>query len=95
MLVRIIRDTIRIPGSRTKSVTLVTTLLDPEQYPAAELAKLYSRRWSVEVDIRDMKTTMGMEFIGATTPAMIRKETWTYALAYNVIRQVMPDAVVA
>ena len=95
LIVRIIRYTIRIPGFRAKPVTLVTTLLDSEQYPAAELAKLYGRRWSVEVDLRDMKTTMGMEFINAKTSEMIRKEIWMYTLAYNVIRQVMQDAAVA
>lgn len=95
LIVRIIRYTIRISGFRSKKVTLVTTLLDPEQYPAAELAKLYGRRWSVEVDIRDMKTTMDMQFIDAKTPEMIRKEIWMYTLAYNVIRQVMQDAAVA
>lgn len=95
LIVRIIRYTIRIPGFRSKQVTLVTTLLDPEQYPAAELAKLYGRRWSVEVDIRDMKTTMGMEFINAKTPEMVRKEIWMYTLGYNVIRQVMQDAAIA
>jgi len=94
LIVRIIRYTIRIPGFRSKPVTLVTTLLDPGRYPARELAKLYGRRWSVEVDIRDMKSTMGMAFIDARTPEMIRKEIWMYTLAYNVIRQLMQHAAV-
>jgi hypothetical protein len=43
-VVRELRYRVRVPGVRTKEVTLVTTLLDAERYPANELARLYGLR---------------------------------------------------
>ena len=37
-------------GFRTKQVIVVTTLLDPEKYPPAEIAQLYRRRWQAELE---------------------------------------------
>ena len=51
------------PGFRTKSVTLVTTLLDAKRYPAWALAELYFRRWRMELWLRDIKITMDDEGI--------------------------------
>jgi len=75
------------PGFRTQKLYLVTTLLDPERYPADELAALYYHRWDVELFFRDIKTTMGMDILRCKTPEMVRKEMWTCLLAYNLIRQ--------
>ena len=66
--VRMVRFTLEIPGYRTKSVTLITTLLDPKLYPAAELAQLYARRWRIELWFRDIKTSMGMETLRCLAP---------------------------
>ncbi|MFH0809745.1 MAG: IS4 family transposase [Pseudomonadota bacterium] len=38
--------------------TLVTSLLDPERFPAADLAELYHRRWHIETFFRDLKHTL-------------------------------------
>jgi hypothetical protein len=46
---------------RKKRVTLVTTLLDPVAYPAHQLIGLYARRWHLELALRHLKTTLGME----------------------------------
>ena len=51
-------------GFRARRVTLVTTLLHPVAYPAHELAALYARRWRLELCLRDLKTTLGMDHIG-------------------------------
>jgi hypothetical protein len=59
--VRIIRFTATIRGFRSRRITLVTTLLDPKDYPAQDLIALYARRWRLELCLRDLKTTMGME----------------------------------
>ena len=90
--VRILRFRAIIRG-RSRRITLVTTLLDPELYPAEQLAGLYARRWSLELCLRDLKTTMGMEMLRCKTPAMARKEVLTYLLAHNLIRCLMADAV--
>ena len=46
--VRELRYRVEVAGFRTREVTLVTTLLDAEAYPAAALAELYYLRWRVE-----------------------------------------------
>ena len=90
--VRMVRFTLKIPGYRTKSVTLITTLLDPVAYPAAELAQLYARRWRIELWFRDIKTSMGMERLRCLSPKMVHKEIEMFFIAYNLIRCLMADA---
>ena len=72
--VRILRFIIDVPGFRSHQITLVTTLLDPKLFPAHELAKAYARRWRLEMCLRDIKTTLGMESLRCQSPAMARKE---------------------
>ena len=80
------------PGFRTESLVVVTSLSDAEEYPKEDLAELYQRRWLVELDIRAIKITLGMDILRCQTPEMVRKEIWTCLLAYNLIRQTMLDA---
>ena len=68
---------------------LVTTLLCPKATPKIALKLLYKRRWQVELDIRNIKTTLGMEILSCKTPQMGEKEMWVYLLAYNLIRLIM------
>jgi hypothetical protein len=91
--VRIIRFTATIRGFRSRRITLVTTLLDPVLYLAQELAALYVRRWRIELCLRDLKTTMGMEQLRCKTPGMAEKELLAYLVAHNLIRCVMAEAV--
>jgi hypothetical protein len=91
--VRVIRFTATIRGFRSRRVTLVTTLLDPQLYPAAEIIALYARRWRLELCLRDLKTTMGMETLRCKTPDMAEKELLAYLVAHNLIRCVMAEAV--
>lgn len=90
--VRVVRFTLAVPGFRTHSVTLVTTLLDPVAYPAEELARLYARRWQIELWFRDLKTAMGMEALRCKSPQMAHKELEMFFIAYNLIRGVMAQA---
>ena len=71
---------------------LITTLLSPKEAPKAELKSLYKKRWQIEVDFRNIKTTMGMETLSCKTPEMNEKEIWIYFLAYNLIRLLMAQA---
>lgn len=91
--VRIIRFTATIRGFRSRRLTLVTTLLDPKLYPAQELAALYARRWRLELCLRDLKTTMGMEELRCKTPDMAEKELLAYLVAHNLIRCLIAEAV--
>ena len=91
--VRIVRFTTTIRGFRSRRVTLVTTLLDPKLYPAEQLIGLYLRRWRMELCLRDLKTTMGMEQLRCKTPDMAEKELLAYLVPHNFIRCVIAEAV--
>ncbi|HBH35861.1 MAG TPA: hypothetical protein DDW45_05670 [Gammaproteobacteria bacterium] len=71
---------------------LVTTLLFPKDTSKAALKKLYRDHWNVELDLRNIKTTPGMDMLTCRTPAMAEKEIWVYLLAYNLIRILMAQA---
>jgi hypothetical protein len=90
--VREVRVRVEQPGFRTRSVVVVTTLLDPGQASREELASLYRARWNNELDLRSIKVTLQMGMLRGQTPEMVRKEIWTHALAYNLIRTVMARA---
>jgi len=83
---------IETPGYRTREVLLVTTLLDGQAYPADELAELYRCRWQVEVNLRHLKQTMGMDVLRCKTPDGVRKEMVVFAMAYNLVCAVIYDA---
>jgi Transposase DDE domain len=80
------------PGFRATGFTVITTLLDPERYPAADLADLYMRRWQVETYFRDLKCTQGAKCLRARKLAGMKKELLAHVLLYNLIRQVMHAA---
>ena len=71
---------------------LITTLLSPKVFPKRELKVLYKKRWHVEVDLRHIKMTLGMNTLSCKTPEMIEKEIWIYFLAYNLIRLLMAQS---
>lgn len=77
---------------RAGGKTLVTTFLCPKQTSKEAIKRLYRDRWHVELDLRNIKTTLGMEQLGCQTPAMAVKEIWVYLLAYNLIRLMMAQA---
>lgn len=90
--VREIRRTIRRKGFRDKQVTVVTTLLDPQAYPADEIVALRARRWDVETDIRHLKTTMEMEVLRSKTVQGVLKDLEVFSIVYNLVRGVMLES---
>jgi hypothetical protein len=87
--VREVRRTVKRRGFRPMTVTIVTTLLDPEQYPADELIELRLTRWMIETNIRHLKITLGMDVLKCKTLDGVRKERLMFLLVYNLIRIVM------
>ena len=71
---------------------LITTLLSSKDTPKHELKALYKQRWHVELDVRNIKTTLGMDSLSCQSPEMNEKEIWIYFLAYNLIRLLMAQA---
>jgi putative transposase len=90
--IREARITIETPGFRVKHLLVVTTLTDAELYSKEELGNLYCQRWQAELQLRSLKTHMGMEKLRCKTPAMVRKEFASYLLAYNCIRRLRLEA---
>lgn len=77
---------------KVKGKVLITTLLSRDAFAKHELNALYKKRWHVEVDLRNIKTTLGMETLSCKTPDMAEKEMWVYFLAYNLIRLLMAQS---
>ncbi len=90
--VRLVEVKVDEPGFRTESLFVVTTLTANKQYPKDEIAQLYRKRWLVELDLRAVKVSLGMDILRCKTPAMVRKELWVCLLAYNLIRKTMLQA---
>lgn len=85
-------DTLAVREMRVRGKVLVTTLLSPRYASKNELGTLFVQRWNVELDLRNIKTTLGMETLKCKTAAMCEKEMWVYFLAYNLIRLLMAEA---
>ena len=94
LTIRELKHALQRKGFRTEQVTLTTTLLDAKAYPRDDLAELFGTRWSVELNLRHLKTTMGMDVLSTQTPQMVRKEIFCHLLAYNLIRSLMWEAAV-
>jgi putative transposase len=93
--VRQLQIQVKQPGFRVEELLVVTTLTDAQQYTKDDVAELYHQRWLVELDIRALKITLGMDVLRCKTPEMVAKEIWTCLLAYNLIRQTMLQAALA
>jgi len=73
---------------------LVTTILDPEKAPAAELAALYHERWEIETALDELKTHLrGARIVlRSKTPDLVRQEFYGLLLAHFAIRGLMHEA---
>lgn len=90
--VRETRVRVEQAGFRTRTIIVVTTLLDADEVTSSDLAELYRARWNNELDLRSLKQTMQMELLRCKTPELVRKEIWTHILAYNLIRTIIAQA---
>ena len=89
LTLRELRFDVTVPGRRTEVITVVTTLTDSKKHSAEDIAELYGCRWNVELDIRSIKKTLGLDHLRCKTPKMIHRELWVTILAYNLIRKVI------
>jgi hypothetical protein len=91
LLMREVNVDARDRNNRVEQFKVVTTILDAS-IDGGHVGVLYERRWSGEVDIRSIKSTMQMDILRCKTPEMVEKEIWTHLLAYNLLRTVMAVA---
>jgi len=92
--VREVAVTIQRPGFRSKRLKITTSLIDSKYATKEELGAVYACRWAVELNLRDIKTTMQMDMLRCKTPEMVKKEIWIHLLAYNAIRKIMLEAAI-
>jgi len=90
--VRELKVRVDVQGFRVRELIVVTTLTDAERYPREEIAKLFRLRWHVELDLRNVKTSLRLDDLRGKKPETIRREIWIHWLAYNLIRKVMAQA---
>jgi len=69
---------------------LVTTILDPAQAPAADLAALYHEHWEIEGALAELKTHRrgARVVLRSKTPDLVRQEFWGLLLAHFAVRVV-------
>ena len=79
-------------GFRPLTLYLFTTLPDPRECPASELAQIYGLRWNIELCFRYIKTQMDLGFLECHSAEMVRKEWLAGLIAYNLVRWTMGAA---
>ena len=89
---RVLKFDVTVPGRRVETLTVVTTLTDPVAYPKEAIAGLFGYRWNAELDIRDIKQTLGLDHVRCKSPEMVQREVRVTVLAYNLIRKVIATA---
>jgi hypothetical protein len=89
LTVREVRYRVERPGFRVCEVTLVTTLLDSRRYPLEALAEMFRQRWTIETNLRHLKTTLGMDTLHSQTVEGVHKELLMFCLLYNLVRLVI------
>ena len=91
--VRFLKAALRLRGRR-QVVWFVTSLMDPQRYPADEIIALYARRWRIETLFREVKITLRADVLRSQSPDGIRKEIAARLTALNVVRTLMLEAAV-
>ena len=73
---------------------LVTSILDPQQAPAQELAALYHERWEIETAFDELKTHLrGAKIVlRSKTPDLVRQEFYGLLMAHFAVRALMHEA---
>jgi len=92
LAIRQVRTQLKQRGFRTRTIVVVTTLLDATTYRRDELAGLYRLRWHAELDLRSIKQTMRMDVLRCKAPERVDQEIWAHLLVYNLVRGVMAEA---
>ena len=94
ILVRVIEYSVQAAGQRPTRYRLLTSILDPEQAPAEELARLYHERWEIETSVRELKTYLrgANVVLRSKLPDLVRQEFYGLLLAHFAARALMHEA---
>jgi hypothetical protein len=82
--------------TKTAAIRVLTTLLDPDAFPAAEIAALYAARWQVETAFLHLKKTVrgAGRVLRGRSAALARQEAWALLLVHNMIAALAAEAAV-
>ena len=92
--VRLVRFTVRPRGFRSHDVIVVTSLLDRKKFPDRAIAELYGQRWQVELNFRQIKTSLSLDVLRGLSPAVVERELLMHAIAYNLIRALLLESAI-
>jgi hypothetical protein len=86
---RVVVRRVQPPGFRPQWLALFTTLTDAALFPADDLVARYGGRWQVELNLRHLKTQMGLEQLEVKSARLVLQSWYAGLLAYNLVRGVM------
>ena len=94
IVVRVIEYRLKDVKGSESLYRLITTILDPEQAPAKELAALYHERWEIETTLDELKTHLrGAQIVlRSKTPELVKQEFYGLLMAHFAIRGLMHEA---
>ena len=93
-LVRVVEYTVPDRNPDGELIVVVTTITDPDQLPALELAAAYQQRWEEESALDELKTDLRGrgEVVRSKTPDLVEQQMWGLLLAHYAIRGLLLDA---
>jgi hypothetical protein len=89
LTVRVVGYRAQRRGYRAHLVFVVTSLSNTKEFPNEVISELYGLRWQVELHLRQIKISLGLDVLRCESPEMIKRELWMHAIAYNLIRALM------
>ncbi|MPZ96454.1 MAG: IS4 family transposase [Propionibacteriales bacterium] len=94
MLVRVIDYTIDDGRENPTGYRLFTTLLDPAEVSAVDLAAAYTQRWEIELAFDELKTHQRgpRTVLRSKSPDLVLQEIWGHMCCHFAIRSLMVEA---
>ena len=90
--IRLIRFWFEDRDGKKRRMVLATTLLEADRHEWSELAAIYHQRWDIELRLRDVKTTLGMEQMRVKHPETAHKTLEMTIIAYNLVKATCQEA---
>lgn len=84
-------ELVNLKGRATTN-RVITTLTDHKKYSKEDIIELYGQRCNCELDLRNLKSTMGLDILRCKSVEMVHKELWAHILAYNCLKSVAAAA---
>jgi len=94
MLVRVVDYTVEDGRENSTTYRLFTTLLNPAEVPAVDLAAAYTQRWEIELTYDELKTHQRgpRTVLRSKSPELVLQEIWGHLCCHYAIRSLMADA---